>query len=329
MSAMLSKRRGIVAVCIALALVATAGATAAQHARTVIRTAGYPIFAVSGYGSIWVGTHHGQSLYRISPQTNRISKRVNLSGTPCGTPVMGRNVLLVPDCQDEGGNTLAVSPKTNRVVKVFRSAVGAYAYGSYWGLTLDAQSVKRLDPQTGVTIASIPSGISADGADYACVGAAGAGSVWFGADADKTVSRIDAATNKVVAVIPLPGAQAQPGPNQGYAGGCPMIYAGGKIWRANPAGVFEIDPATNTARLLHITIGNLYAWGDMMFAVGAGSLWVRTSGSAVTRIDPATGNVLGTYPATGGGGGLTVAYGSLWVANAAFDTVWREPIRTR
>ncbi len=53
---------------------------------------------------------------------------------------------------------------------------------------------------------------------------------------------------------------------------------------------------------------------------------MRTSGKTVTRIDPATGTVVGSYPATGGGGGLAIAYGSLWVANANADTTWREPI---
>lgn len=324
-----STKRGGVFLGIALALIGVSGALAAKPARTVINTPSYPIFALSGYGSIWVGTHHSTLLYRIDPRTNRIAKRIVLHQTPCGTPVLGRNAVLVPDCQDEGGNTLAISPATNRVVRTFHASLGAYGYGSYWGLTLNAKFVKRLDPQTGVTLASIPSGISDSGADYACVGTAGAGSIWFGADADKTVSRIDAATNKVVAVIALPGAAAQPSPGQGYAGGCPMIYAAGKVWRANPAGIYEIDPATNTARLLRVHIGNLDMWGDMMWASGGGSLWVRTAGSTVTRIDPKTGNVLGSYPATGGGGGVTVAYGSLWVANAGADTVWREPLVTR
>lgn len=31
-------------------------------------------------------------------------------------------------------------------------------------------------------------------------------------------------------------------------------------------------------------------------------------------------------PATGGGGGIAVARGSLWIANAGADTVWREPL---
>ena len=38
--------------------------------------------------------------------------------------------------------------------------------------------------------------------------------------------------------------------------------------------------------------------------------------------------VIGTYPADGlaGGGFITVGMGSLWVANFATDTVWRDRV---
>lgn len=47
------------------------------------------------------------------------------------------------------------------------------------------------------------------------------------------------------------------------------------------------------------------------------------------RIDPASGGVQAVYPAgsEGGGGDITVAFGSLWVYNAGSDSIWREPIR--
>jgi hypothetical protein len=70
-------------------------------------------------------------------------------------------------------------------------------------------------------------------------------------------------------------------------------------------------------------------WGDIPIVSGAGSVWLRTSDPKLDRIDPATGRVRATYPAAnaGGGGGLAVAFGSLWVENAGSDSVWREPIK--
>jgi hypothetical protein len=158
------------------------------------------------------------------------------------------------------------------------------------------------------------------------LGTAGAGSVWLGSQTTKTVLRISAAKNKVTAVIPLPGAATTPTPAQGYAEGGPMAFAGGKIWFGNPAGIYEVDPSTNTARRLPIKIGALDLWGDITFATGLGSVWVRTSGTRVTRINPGTGRVIGTYPAAGGGGGIAIVGHSLWVANAGKDTTWRERV---
>lgn len=161
------------------------------------------------------------------------------------------------------------------------------------------------------------------------LGAAGAGSIWLGSQTTKTVLRISAATNRVTAVIPLPGAATTATPAQGYAAGGPMAFAGGKIWFGNPAGIFEVDPSTNTAHRLPIKIGALDFWGDITFATGLGSVWVRTSGTRVTRINPTSGGVIGTYPGDGGGGGIVIVGQSLWVANAGKDTTWRERIPQR
>jgi virginiamycin B lyase len=320
------RRLLLLAVVGALAL-ATAAALAAATPRgtTVIKTPLYPIFAVSGYGSIWVGAHHGVVVYRINPATNRIVKQIIIGHTPCGQAAVGFGAIFVPDCIDEGGDTLEISAKTNKVVRKFPGGA-ALGYGSVWTVNADGTLLRRLDPQSGVTLAKVPTGFPGGGSGNGCVGVAGAGGMWLGSDVNKTVTRIDAATNKIVALIPLPGAATQPSPAQGYASGCEMALAGGKVWYGNPAGIYEIDPATNTATLLRIKIGNLDKWGDIVFATGLGSVWVRTSGTSVTRIDPATGNVIRSYPATGGGGGLTVSYGSLWVTNAGADSTWREPV---
>jgi hypothetical protein len=46
----------------------------------------------------------------------------------------------------------------------------------------------------------------------------------------------------------------------------------------------------------------------------------------VARIDPSSGQAIQRYPATGGGGGVTVGFGSLWLTNTGPGSVWREPI---
>ena len=116
------------------------------------------------------------------------------------------------------------------------------------------------------------------------------------------MTRVDAATNTVT-VIPLPGAALQPGPTQGYAGPASMAFTAGKVWFGNPAGVYEIDPATNKATLLKIPIGNFSQLGGISVVGGAGSVWgahVGVGGDE-DRL-PATGQVLGHYPVPGGRG---------------------------
>jgi hypothetical protein len=325
------RRRAIIAVLgAAVAAAAVTGlASAAPGARIVIKTAGYPIWAIAGSNSIWVGAHHDTVLYRIDPRTNRISRTVSLGvHVACTQSSFGFGALFVADCLAEGGNTLEVSAGKGKVVRTLSGGFPVVGDGSVWTLDRTGRVVQRFDPQTGVKLATIPTGVSdgaGGGAEY--LGTVAAGAVWLGDQTAKTVIRIDTATNKVVAVIPLPGAADQASPAQGNAAGGPMAYAGGKIWYGNPAGVYEIDPTSNGATLLNVKIGSLDAWGDISFATGAGSVWVRTSSSTVLRINPSTGNVVGTYRATGSGGGIAIAFGSLWVANAGSDTTWREPIR--
>jgi streptogramin lyase len=306
----------------ALTLVSYSGATGG---RLVLKTSAYPIWAAYADGSVWVGTHHTTTVYRINPATGRITRRIADSKTPCGMPAAGFASLFVPDCIDEGGTTVQISTRTNKPVRELPGGSPVVGFGSVWTLNPSGRIVYRLDPRSGVVLARIATNLNEGaGGGQESLGAAGAGSIWLGSQTTKTVLRISAASNKVTDVITLPGGAASPTSAQGYAGGGPMAFAGGKIWYGNPAGVFEVDPASNTATLLPISIGALDGWGDIAFATGLGSVWVRTSGSQVTRIDPSTGKATGTYPATGGGGGLAVVGNYLWVANALTDTTWRE-----
>jgi YVTN family beta-propeller protein len=323
--------RRVAAWAIATALVVLgfggAAAEAAPAGTVKISTIGYPIFAISAAHSIWVGSHHGGSVYRIDPASNKIIKTIAVGSTPCSDPVTGFGSVYFSNCDEEGENTIQLSTTTNKVLRMLRGGFPIVGDGSVWTISSDGGTVYRYDPQTGVKLAAIPTNfLDIAGGGGAYLGAAGAGSVWATDQGSKTVLRINTATNKVVAVIPLPGAAANAAPSQGYAAGGPMTFAGGKIWAGNPAGIFEINPATNTATLLKIKIGNFQYWGDIPLATGNGDVWVRTSGSTITRINPTTGNVVGSYPTTGGGGGFTIAFGSLWSANAGSETVTRQPV---
>jgi hypothetical protein len=315
---------GLLLASAAFALATTTSAAAAAGGKTVIAVDGGPIWAVPAYGSVWVGTH-AQDLYRVDPATNAIVDTISLPRPACNEPAVGFGALFISECSDAGGNTFEFSAATHKVVRQLGGSPAVVGGGSVWTVSPDANHVWRYDPKTGKRTASVATHVLL-AAGQVTVGATGGGSVWLGDQADKTVIRVSMATNTVTAVIPLPGAVIAARPGQGHATGGPMVFAFGKLWAGNPAGVYVIDPSTNRATRLDVEIGNLWAWGDIVFSAGDGSVWVRNTDTAVTRIDPRTLKAEGTYPAAGGGGGPYVGNGSLWVSNMGANTVWREPI---
>jgi streptogramin lyase len=307
-----------------LALATAISTAAAAGGKTVISVDGGPIWAVPAYGSIWIGTHH-LDVYRVDPATNAVLDEVTLPRPACGEPAVGFGSLFIPECTDAGGNTFEVSATTRKVVRQLAGEGAAVGGGSVWTVSPDANHLWRYDPKTGTRIASVATHVLL-GAANVSVGTSGSGSLWVADKVDNTVIRVSLATNEATAVIPLPGAVTTGKPSQGHAEGGPMVYAFGKLWTGNPAGVYVIDPSTNKATRLDVQIGNLWAWGDIILSAGDGSVWVRNTDSAVTRLDPKTGKAVGTYPATGGGGGPYVDNGSLWVSNMGANSVWREPL---
>jgi streptogramin lyase len=192
--------------------------------------------------------------------------------------------------------------------------------GSLWMLDPPSQNLLRLDPRTHVGVKSFP--ISFSDVTMGGLVGTGYGSVWAGDQ--QTVWRVDEAINTIT-VIPLPGVRP-PTPSQGFADSAEMAFANGKAWYGSPSGLYEIDAQTNNVTLLPIRIGNFANLGDIAVVSALGSIWIRTSGTSIARIDPTTGTVIARYPASGGGGWFTISNGSIWVANADDNTVWRLPI---
>jgi hypothetical protein len=245
---------------------------------------------------------------------------VNLGQGTCWPPAFAGGYIWFGGC--ESGPTVKVDPKTNRAVGQFNGVTPLGAAGSLWILNPDFTRLLRVDPQSGIVLARISPKI--DMTQAGGTAGYGSGSVWL--YSDTAVSRVDPGTNHVTAVIPLPGGKISGGFPGGYSYGGYGVFAAGRFWVANPAGVYVINPATNAAAKLPLKIQPFSQAGDIYIAAGAGSIWVRTSGNSIARLSPSDGHAIARYPATGGGGGIAVANGALWVANFGNDTVWREPI---
>jgi DNA-binding beta-propeller fold protein YncE len=307
-------------------VLAAAAAPAANGPRVVsIATTGFPNHVVAGYRSIWVAGHRGGFLYRINPRSNRVIAAIDIGDAMCTPLTVGAAKLWAANCPGLGGaaSTYAIDPRTNRVVGRRAGIAPVFAAGSLWLRASASRLLLRTDPRSGLVLARIQPGFDTSG-DWKPMGF-GYGTLWVGSDS--AVSRVDPDTNHVTAVIPLPAAKANGGYSGGYAYGATAAFAGGKAWVTNAAGIYVIDPQTNTAHLLPIRITPFTNVGDIVIVAAEGKLWVRTSDRQVVALDPGTGGVVRRYVAAGGGGGLTVAFDALWVANAGKDTVWREPLR--
>jgi outer membrane protein assembly factor BamB len=86
-------------------------------------------------------------------------------------------------------------------------------------------------------------------------------------------------------------------------------FAAGKVWVPNPAGLYQIDPATNTAKVVPIPLHGMSQNGDVNVVADGDKVYVRTSDTSIACIDARTGKVVRRFPATGGGGGLTAPAG--------------------
>lgn len=309
---------------LAVALIVSAP-SAAGSAKVSIRTPGFPAHVASGFAAVWVISHRGGFLYRIDPARNRVAATIDVTDALCFVPAVGAGAVWVSNCGGLAGfeATYKVDPRSNRVLRRVPGSTPVFGAGSLWTALIGKGAVYRIDPRSGVVLAKIMR-LGFDTSEILYVGGVGYGSAWVGSNT--TVARIATATNKVTKVIRLPQAIRGSTVTGGYSGAAHMAFAQGKVWVAAPGGVYTIDPSTDQARRLAIRIRPFTQWGDIPIVAGAGSVWVRTSDRAVARIDARTGRVVATYPAAGGGGGLVVAFGSLWVANAVDDTVWRVPL---
>ena len=131
---------------------------------------------------------------------------------------------------------------------------------------------------------------------------AGPGGVWVGVHNMGEVVRIDAATNKVGLRVPLDGPVASDGKEVWIA-----VYAG-DAGQNGPSQVVRIDPVSGKV----ITTVDLDSQGSCGLAVGLGSVWVADGG--LTRIDEATGRIVGHLDTGGDCGNVVVAGGAVWVA---------------
>jgi len=212
-----------------------------------------------------------------------------------------------------GDSVVAIDPRTDVVIG--ETPVGeppvaiAVAEGSVWAAIPD-HTLVRIDARTRRVRRRIDLG--AKPLDVA----AGNGAVWvLTLDADAVI-RVDARTDAVVARIPLGGTR--------FPGSGQILVGGGTVWVVQGSSVSRVEPATNTATVVHRP-------GVWMTAYGEDSLWVKTgpSGNEVERVVPSTNATLSRFGtgALGRGtccdGGFSFGAGAVWTRPARDHRIFK------
>jgi hypothetical protein len=171
--------------------------------------------------------------------------------------------------------------------------------------------VKRIDPATGTTIATIPIGAGAFDIDVS------PGVVWVANYDSGSVIRIDPATNQIVTTLPVP-----------YASG--VTVGLGAVWVVGGDGkVTRIDPTTNQ---IVTTIPTQTTGGFV--ATGNGAVWVTHPGDrdlsdgSLSRIDPGTNQVVANTPLGSFPQEIVVSGTDIWVGMYGEPTVVRVSATT-
>ncbi len=257
--------------------------------------------------SVWISNKPKNNLTRIDPKTNHVIATIATGKGPCAGLAIGFGSVWVPNCGDQTISRFDLAtakPQATLPVPIADTEGGiAAGEGSVWMPSELSGVLARIDPATNKVIARIP----VPAGSVAAV--VGEGAVWVTCPKSSLVSRVDPKTGKVTAKIPV-------GPTPRF------LAAGlGSIWTLNQGdgSVSRIDPTTNKVTAT-ISVGVPGEGGDI--DTGAGAVWVTAMGKPLSRIDPATNQVVKQFVGKGGDA-LRVGHGSLWLSNHEFQEVWR------
>jgi virginiamycin B lyase len=234
---------------------------------------------------------------------------------PGGAPAIGFGSLWVADCRH--GSLVRVDLGSHGIQAVIPTGIAdpkgelslAAGAGSVWLLTDAAGVLSRVDPATDRVVAQVRV------RPHSYCAAFGFDSVWVASSADGapagagSVQRIDPRTNRVVATVPV--------------GRGPRFLAAGEggvfTLDQGDGTVSRVDPAGNT---LAATIAAEVPGTGGDIAVGAGRVWVRAGGTALSVVDPATNRVTARYGPPCGSGAVRANERVVWVTAHDIQRVW-------
>jgi virginiamycin B lyase len=315
------------------------------------------VVAVAAVVTVQVGQHADEGMVARPRSLGRVAATIPLGGQLGGVRADADGVWV-----QRGREVVRVDPQSNRVLTRVPlgpsgSDLGAVGGGALWLTDVSQDTVRRVAPATGRTVATIgvPGG---DNAPQGMTVGVGAGAVWVEYDLGTTVARIDPATNTVAATLRLPNPpaalavsdqavmvvtnesgvayQIDPAINRVVAsipicrGGQAVAYAAGAFWIGCAEGhLLRVDPVTHRVTATVALGGTVGSPGDMV--ADSRMVWVTNLGDVLVGIDPQTNTVLGSLPVTSPGSpyitGLAVGPGAVWLTTSGGTLIRFEPNR--
>lgn len=191
----------------------------------------------------------------------------------------------------------------------------ALAAGSVWVSNEVDGTVSRIDPATNEIVATIAIGESGPGGAGASWLAATDEAVWVVNENALAIARIDPSTNEVVGTIDLPSGTPTAFAVSGIA------YGHGSLW---------VTDASSNARLVRLNPETGAVEAEIAVdvpqgvAVSADAVWVSNyEANTVTRIDPATNQIVAAIQVGGAPVDLEVSEGTAWIGNRSSGSVSR------
>ncbi len=296
---------GLVLAAATVAVATTLGLAATQpQVSARIATGKSPCEAASAAGAVWVANDGAGTLARIDPRNNRVTVRINVGRGSCAVAA-GAGAVWVANYRT--GLLLRVDPRTRKVRRTFVGGAPfdvLVADGSVWTTGFENGTLVEVDPRTlrvthRITIGGAPTGLLA-----------ASGAIWVG---------LGRAATEVLRVDPESGAVQRI--EIGVQAPSHFVATKAGIWVANDGDTFALlDPVDgHVSKVTHF--GRTLVQAEL---AADGTVWVPDKEiDTIFRVDPATGEVLDSFPAGDGAFQALRAFGSMWVTSYAGADVWR------
>ena len=256
---------------------------------------------------VWVSNKPKNTVSRMDGNSKTVLQTITGFDKPCSGLAVGFGSLWVPNCGNQ--SVSRVDLKTGKITKTIQVSIAdsegglSTGAGSLWLLTDKKSTLARLDPKTDsvVSTLALPEG---------CYNTAfGFDSVWVSCTKQNTVVRVDPKSNTIVSAIPV-------GPKPRF-----LTVGEGAVWTLNQGdgSITRISPSENKVAAT-IAVGIPGGGGDI--SAGAGSVWATSFGFPLSRIDPATNQVVQQFVGEGGDA-IRAGYGQVWLSNYKSGVEWK------